>query len=238
MFLNGISWKEAVIDILEYPKENIPTYNRSRSEKNEMPLLLPAKNSSARNVIAYLCATRKIDYDLVVSCLKGKLLYQDLRKNCVFVGYDKDGNVKHAHLKGTNPDKTFMKDIEGSDKRFSFSIIGNTGTIFVFESPLDLLSYMSLQKKIGSNLDDNYIALYGTSNLRLMQFLNDYPQMKEIVLCLDNDVAGEKGTQIIMEELKNKHGDKYEIKIDKPQLKDFNDDLIYALQTKTEVQSN
>lgn len=237
MFLDNLSWKEAVAEILKYPKKSIISYDKKRSEKSELPIELPEKSSNAKNVIAYLCSTRKIDYDIVIHCLKEKLIYQDRRKNCVFIGRDKDRRVKHIHLKGTNPDRTFIKDIEGSDKRFSFSIIGKTDTVFVFESPVDLLSYMSLQKKIDSDINDSYIALYGTSNLRLMQFLEDYPDTKEIVLCLDNDAAGIKATQEITVDLKNKYGDKYDVKFDKPELKDFNDALIYSLRPKTNTET-
>lgn len=235
MFLENKSWKEAVTEILGCPQEGIVSYDRTRSEKSEMPLELPEKSSNARNVIAYLCSTRRLDYDIVIWCLKEKLIYQDKRKNCVFVGYDNNGRVKHVHLKGTNPDRTFIKDIEDSDKRFAFSIIGETNTVFVFESPVDLLSYMSLKINIGLDVDDSYISLYGTSNLRLIQFLEDYPDTKEIVLCLDNDAAGIKATQEITEELKVKFENKYEIKVDKSELKDFNDSLIYSLRAKKDV---
>lgn len=238
MFLENKSWKEAVTEILGRPQDKIDTYDKTRSEKNEMPLDLPEKSSNAKNVIAYLCSTRRLDYDIVKWCLKEKLIYQDKRRNCVFVGCDKDGRVKHVHLKGTNPDRTFLKDIEGSDKRFAFSIIGRTDTVFVFESPVDLLSYMSLQMNIGSDINDSYISLYGTSNLRLMQFLDDYPNTKEIVLCLDNDAAGVKATQEIKAELKIKYGDNYAVKIDKPELKDFNDSLIYSLRPETDLNEN
>jgi hypothetical protein len=233
MFLENKSWKEAVQEILNSPQEERTAYDKSRSEQDETPLSLPEKDSYAKNVIAYLCATRKLDYELVLQCLKKKQIYQDKRKNCVFVGRDSNGQVRHIHLKGTNPNRSFAKDLSGSDKRNGFSVIGQTNAVFVFESPIDLLSYMSLQKRIGTELNDNYISLYGTSNLRLMQYLSDYPDTKEIVFCLDNDTAGNKATEEITIQIKEQFGDKYEVRIDKPELKDFNDVLIYSSKTKS-----
>ncbi len=235
MFLENTSWKEAVQDILNSSDEQTVKYDRSKSEKDNLPLIRPERNPNAKNVIAYLCSTRMIDYDLVIQCFKKKLLYQDKRRNCVFVGYDKEGHIGHIHLKGTNPNRSFAKDISGSDKCYGFSIHGQTNTVFAFESPIDLLSYMSLQKRLDLELNDSYISLYGTSNQRLMQYLIDYPDTKEIVLCLDNDEVGEKATQEITSTLNDQYKDQYQIRIDKPQLKDFNDTLIYSLRGESKL---
>ena len=223
-FLENKSWIEAVEDVLGEAKENIALYDKTRSEKEEIPLILPERSSSARNVIAYLCTTRKLDYDIVLSCLKNKSLYQDRKNNCVFVGFDTDGRVKHIHLKGTNIQRPFQKDVEGSDKSYCFSVTGTTNKVFVFESPIDLLSFMTIQKDMGNELKEHYISSCSTSSMRLNQYLEDYPNIKEVALCFDNDSAGLKATNRIKEELKET---KLKISVLKPDLKDFNEMLVF-----------
>lgn len=67
-----------------------------------------------------------------------------------------------------------------------------------------------------------------------MQYLSDYPDTEEIVFCLDNDTAGNKATEEITRQLKEQFEDKYEVKIDRPEMKDFNDVLAYISANKDE----
>lgn len=66
-----------------------------------------------------------------------RLLYEDaVHHNCVFVGRDAQGVMRHAHLRGTaSRGKPFRQTVEGSDARYSFHYAGGSSSLYVFESP-------------------------------------------------------------------------------------------------------
>ena len=65
--------------------------------------------------------------------------------NAVFVGRDEDGVPRYAHQRGTAGN--FRLDVKGSDKAFNFCYRGEGERLFVFEAPIDLLSFLCLFKK-------------------------------------------------------------------------------------------
>ena len=53
-----------------------------------------------------------------------------------------------------------------------------------------MLSYISLHPE---NWQENsYVALCGVGSAPIQRFLEEVPQLEEVVLCLDNDEAGHK----------------------------------------------
>ena len=73
-------------------------------------------------------------------------IYEDAaHHNAVFVGRDEDGIPRYAHSKGTAGN--FRLDVKGSDKAFNFCYRGEGERVFVFEAPVDLLSFLCLFKK-------------------------------------------------------------------------------------------
>ena len=55
------------------------------------------------------------------------------------------GCLRHAHLRSTNSfGKAFRLNVEASDPRYSFHHTGTDGRLYVFEAPIDLLSYISM----------------------------------------------------------------------------------------------
>ena len=110
-------------------------------------------------------------------------------KYLVFVGMDENGTARHAHLRSTaSQGKGFRQTAEGSDARYSFHFAGGGKALYVFESPIDLLSYITL------HMDDwqaqNYVACCGTAFAPVEQMLRTHPQIRQVYLCLDNDEAG------------------------------------------------
>ena len=107
---------------------------------------LPPKspdNQTARN---YLTAARRIDEDVsgfFFSC--GDLYEEAAHHNAVFVGRDESGIPRYAHQRGTVG--SFRLDVKGSDKTFNFCYRGEGERLFVFEAPIDLLSFLCLFKK-------------------------------------------------------------------------------------------
>ena len=148
---------------------------------------LPPKspdNQTARN---YLTAARRIDEDVsgfFFSC--GDLYEEAAHHNAVFVGRDESGIPRYAHQRGTTGN--FRLDVKGSDKAFNFCYRGEGERLFVFEAPIDLLSFLCLFKKEWQK--QSYLALGGVGEKALLRFLSDRPNIKTVYLCLDSDQAG------------------------------------------------
>ena len=78
--------------------------------------------------------------------------------------------------------------MKGSDKTFNFCYRGEGERLFVFEAPIDLLSFLCLFKKEWQK--QSYLSLGGVSEKALLRFLSDRPNIKTVYLCLDSDKAG------------------------------------------------
>jgi len=233
------SFTEAVVELLgisgrEDRIENIKTYV-PKKEKTVTELKLPEKNKNYRRVFAYLIKTRCLDKDIVCDMVKENLIYESKdTHNVVFLGKDKDGNIRHASVRGTLSDKSYKGDCLGSDKRYCFNIKGRSDTLFVFESAIDLLSHATITKmKKKDYREDHRISSGGVSSIALFQYLKDNPDIKNVVLCLDNDEAGEKAKIRIAKELLEKG---YEVAEDfPPSGKDWNDFLKKLSDKMTDI---
>ncbi len=194
-----------------------------REQPEPKPFVLPEANSDMRRVFAYLTKTRGIDSKVLSAFAHDRLIYEDRKyHNAVFVGKDENRIARHAHVRSTNSQgKTFRINIEGSDPRYSFHHIGNNGNLLVFEAPIDLLSHISLYP---SNWQDNsYVACCGTSIRPVLEMLELMPQADTILLCLDNDEAGQKSNRRMTEQLEAKG---LAVVPQIPKMKDWNDDLL------------
>lgn len=141
-------------------------------------------NSTARN---YLTAARRIDEDVTGFFFSTGDIYEEAaHHNAVFVGRDEDGIPRYAHQRGTAG--SFRLDVKGSDKSFNFCYRGEGERLFVFEAPIDLLSFLCLFKKDWQK--QSYLSLGGVGEKALLHFLSDRPNIKTVFLCLDSDEAG------------------------------------------------
>lgn len=125
------------------------------------------------------------------------MIYEDAKyHNAVFVGFDVDGIPRHAHKRGTcQRGKPFKGNVESCDPRYSFHWIGKSDTVYVFEAPIDMLSFISMYQK--DWMGHSYVALCGVAEHALVQLLEDVPHLSKITLCLDHDKAGiEAGERI------------------------------------------
>ena len=172
-------------------------------------------------VDAYLLKTRGLDADVVSYFARKKMLYEDAaHHNAVFIGTDEGGCPRHAHLRSTNSfGKAFRLNVESSDPRYSFHYNGTDGSLYVFEAPIDMLSYISMN--LHQWQEHSYVACCGTSPIPVMQMLK--PDTKMVYLCLDNDDAGHKASER-MAELLHERGVMTERLV--PELKDWNEDLV------------
>ena len=203
-------------------------------------LLLPPKNKDCNRVIQYLFG-RGIDYQLIQECIADGTLYESADyHNAVFIGKDESGTPKYAALRGTLG-STFKQDASGSDKRYSFRLLAKkpADTVHLFEAAIDLLSYATYLKCEGKHYKaENLLSLSGVYQpkkevkdskipVALTIFLSVNPQIKTIVLHLDNDKVGRLCTATLKELLQKD----YKIVDDPPPVgKDFNDFLLSYLK--------
>lgn len=192
-----------------------------RTEEPVKPFALPPANKDMRRVIAYLIKHRGIAKDVVAHFAKAGLLYEDAEyHNAVFVGTDAEGVPRHAHKRSANSyGKAFRLNVEGSDPRYSFHHVGTDRSLYVFEAPIDMLSYITLHPEDWQR--HSYVACCGTSIQPVLQMLEQAPQLDTVLLCLDNDEAGHQASRRMREQLEAR----YSVERLIPENKDWNDDL-------------
>lgn len=219
----GRSFPDAVTMLLN--GEQGQAYRPSEQRKSEppRPFVLPEANHDMRRVYAYLTRTRCLDREVVSAFARMKMIYEDARyHNAVFVGFDKDGIARHAHKRGTyTQGEPFKGDVDGCDPRYSFHHTGQGDTVYVFEAPIDMLSFLSLYQQDWQR--HSYVSLCGVAEHALLQLLEESPQVKKIGLCLDNDKAGIKARKRLASILVGKgYSEVFSLL---PQQKDWNEDL-------------
>lgn len=224
----GMDYPEALGFILGSGAGTI--VNSTMKEEASKDLVIPEKNDTMNRVYAYLIKTRGIDRDIVHAFAHADLIYESKDKhNAVFLGKEPDGNIRHIHQRSTLPDSKWKNNSSGSDNRYTFSWIGRSDRLFLFEAPIDMMSYICLNKEAWQ--DDTYVAACSVSDLSLMQRLKEHPNIKTVYLCLDNDKAGQEATDRIKTKLETE-GYKTEVLI--PNLKDWNEDLLNSGQEEGE----
>ncbi len=222
--LYNLSFPEAVTLLLG-GKQRIEYRHNDGSKEPEpqKPFELPPANSDMRRVFAYLIKQRFIGRDVMNCFAKAKLLYEDKEyHNAVFVGCDADGIPRHAHKRGTyTGGKSYKGNVEDCDPRFSFHYSGTGDSMYVFEAPIDMLSFITLHPKNWQQ--HSYVSLCGVAEHALLQQLQENPCIQEVCLCLDHDESGIKATERLREILKE-HGYS-NVTILRSQYKDWNEDI-------------
>jgi len=197
---------------------------------------LPDRNIDMKRAFAYLVKTRRIDPHIVSFFAARGLIYEDAGyHNAVFVGRDENGIARHAHRKSTVSGKipSGRWTVEGSDGRYAFHYIGRDNIIFAFEAPIDMLSFITLNK------DDwqghSYVSLCSVSDKPLVHLLEMYPHIRVPVICTDNDTAGREAAARIKENLIAMGYP--DTRIELPQLKDWNEELVSGREAAPAVRT-
>ena len=187
-------------------------------KRERKPFDLPPRNDRMSRVFSYLLLTRGIDKDVLFEFVKNKMIYESADyHNAVFVGYDLNGIPHHAHKRGTVTSNSYKGNVAGSQLEFSFHWHGTSDKMFLFEAPIDMLSYISMHKENWK--EHSYAASCSVSDRVLFQCLKDNPNIKNVFLCFDNDEAGQTANKRIADKLNIQN----EILI--PTHKDWNEDL-------------
>lgn len=226
----GISFTDAVTMLLN-GEQGVPYAKARDREETRKPFELPPRNNDMRRVFAYLIKHRLIDCDVVSFFAKEKLIYEskelsaDKSKehhNAIFVGYDENGVPRHAHKRGLYTEgKGYKGNVDSSNPSYSFHYIGCSDRLYVFEAPIDMLSFITIHK----NSDwkkHSYIALCGLSEQALFKTLECNSQLSHVVLCLDHDPAGIEASEKIEDLLGERDISCTQLKSN---YKDWNEDL-------------
>lgn len=193
-------------------------------QKEEKPFVLPPKNDNMRRVFAYLLNRRGIDREVLYAFVHKGMIYESADyHNAVFVGFDSNGNAKHAHKRGTGSESSYKGNVSGSQPEYSFHWSGQSDTLYLFEAPIDMLSFISMQKE--GWRQHSYVASCSVSDKVLFQTLKDNPNIRQVVLCLDSDEPGQTAAKRIADKL-FVQGTASEILV--PVHKDWNEDLLAA----------
>lgn len=201
---------------------SVPLKSTNQSEKQK-DFRLPEANNNMHRVFAYLIKQRFIAAEVITHFAKRKLLYEDKEHhNAVFVGVDENGVPRQAHKRGTATfGKSFRQTVEGSDTRYSFAHFGESGKLFIFEAPIDMLSYLTLHPENWQ--EHSYIAMNGVYENAVLTALKGHSNLSEIVICTDNDVGGIDAADRLSDILEE--SGYADIKRILPTNKDWNEDL-------------
>jgi len=227
-----LSYPEAVTRLLG--GEQGTAYSSASKQQKDEPkkaFALPPANRDMRRVYAYLLKRRFLDRDVVNAFVRAGLLYESCEKskdgtreyhNAVFVGKDENGVARHAHKRSVNDvGKTFRINVEGCDPRYTFHWTGTSDRLYVFEAPIDQLSFLTRYHKDWQ--EHNFVSLCGTSEHAMLRMLEQSPDIRSVYLCLDHDEAGiEAGGRLA--EILHEHGYN-KVGIIQPEYKDWNEDL-------------
>lgn len=212
-----LSFTDAVEQIMGRAA-SIPPVFVPQQKQGPKALLLPEPYPHTDEVERYLLR-RGIDQALIQTCIAAGRIYENHNEpepggnvyiNAVFVGFDAQGHQKYAALRGING--VFKGEATGSDKHYSFALptFEPSDSVHLFESAVDLLSYATLMKMSGKDYStENLLSLAGVYQPQkdiskskvpaaLTRFLEDNPQVKKVLLHLDNDYAGRMATKAIM----------------------------------------
>lgn len=245
MYLGNQTWVEAVKSLLGSEMEVAATNRTTKHEVKPMKEFeLPQASENFKHLYAYLTKSRGINKDIVAEFVKNKTIYESLYvdeekgykfSNCTFVGKDKNDIPKYAAVRSTNTGVSFKGEVEGSDKEYAFSKRGLDSCLYTFESPIEMLSFLTLLKNNGNDkFDSHMIANGGVSLLALRRYLEDYKEdanIQDIVVCTNKDEAGHGSYLKVLDEF----GERYNVHRLTSTSFDWNNDLTTSLNIETKL---
>mgnify|MGYP000675319041 FL=1 len=203
------------------PLSHSPPKVSAKEEKKEFRL--PEANTNMHRVYAYLIKQRFISPDIISHFAKQHTLYEDKEHhNAVFVGVDENGVPRQASKRSTNSYGNSLRiTCQGSDTRYSFANFGESKRLYVFEAPIDMMSFLTLYPKDWQK--HSYIAMNGVYENAVLTALKNHSNLREIVLCVDNDEGGIEAVDRLRDIL---HENGYpNVKRLAPEFKDWNECL-------------
>ena len=216
----GMNFKTAVAALTSFDYTD-DKKNYSGQEKKDVEVA-----QSYSRVFAYLTKTRGIDSKIVQRLVDCELLNQEAEtNNAVFLMKDENGETVGAELEGTLSEKRFKGVRAGSKYGYGFNLRGNETSktvdyIMFFESVVDLLSFVDLKTNHhGKDLKGCLLVSMAGLKASILEHMQKTFGGK-IVLCVDNDAAGD----IFAAEIKTK-GLEAILAYPEAQFKDWNEQL-------------
>ncbi|MCM1060307.1 MAG: DUF3991 domain-containing protein, partial [Eubacterium sp.] len=220
----GMSYQEAMLELLGGERATaLEIVSKKSNAPPKKEFKLPEANDDMRRVFAYLTKQRFIDSNVISFFAHKHKIYEDKEHhNAVFVGTDENGVPKQASLRSTiSYGNAFRITVSGSDTKYSFSHFGESGKLFVFEAPIDMLSFITLYQQDWKN--HSYIAMNRVYESAVLEALKCHSNIDEVVLCTDNDVGGIEAAERLRDILKERgYTNIFRIA---PQQKDWNECL-------------
>ncbi|MDR3278318.1 MAG: DUF3991 domain-containing protein [Oscillospiraceae bacterium] len=187
----NFDFKEAVSYLLDGQQGQLaPPDVDAKKPRAPVPFVPPEKSPNMRRLYAYLVKTRGVAPDVITHFVRAGTLYEETEHhNIVFLATDENGVPRAAALKGTISEGAgFKQTAAGSDTRYGFCHRGTSDRLYVFEAPVDMLSFLCLKPE--NWREHSYLALDGLSPKALLHTLAQNAAIADICLCLDNDGAG------------------------------------------------
>ena len=224
-YFYGMSFADAVQSLLGYsvePQQHSPPPRQENTEKKR-EFELPEANEDMHRVYAYLIKQRHIAPEIISHFARAHTLYEDKEHhNVVFVGVDENGIPRQASKRSTSTyGNSFRITVEGSDTRYSFSHFGTSDKLYVFEAPIDMLSFITLYPDNWQ--EHSYLALNGVYENSLLRALETHDNLQQICFCTDNDEGGIDGYERLRDILADKGYT--DIQRCDPEYKDWNEQL-------------
>lgn len=216
--VRNLSFINAVQTVMGNIKIQVPISYKQKEKSSEKRLKIPLKATTNDRAINYLLS-RGIDKEIIKYCIENNLLYEEEKThNVVFIGYDENKIPSYAFCRATN-EQRFMREATGSNKKYSFKINAEkeNNIVHLFESSIDLLSFATLFSIENRNWrEENLLSLGGIYSskydvektkipISLTEFLEKNPNVNEIHLHLDRDLAGRNASAFFQQVLSEKY---------------------------------
>lgn len=228
MLTEGCSYQAAIELVKELFKDDVPQNStvlstqysvHEKEEKNN--IFIPPTWNNNHKIINYLesrcISSNLINQEIKANRIKGVSIKGHL--NVAFLCYDLTdlSLIKGAIVRGIEgPFKGILIDSDGD---YGYCISSNQSSvksIYIFEAPIDLLSYLTMYQQ-----DPNIVyAAMGGVKPRVVEKLIERFNPSSITCCTDNDIAGDK----FYNELKHLYSN-LRIRRQTSKLKDWNEDL-------------
>jgi hypothetical protein len=217
--MEGLSFKKAV-ELLSSIKE-APVQADKVGKIGRV--VAPERNIDDKRVMAYLAITRGISTSIIIPLMKQGRIYESLgTHNCVMTGIDENAIARYVMQRSTSHKSSLKYESAGSDKKYSFSLKGQSDILCVFESPIDLLSYMALHSE-AMKLKPHMLSLGGVTDIALNAYIERFACIHRIVFGLDNDKTGHEACTLFSEKYSMKG---FKVYTHFPKQKDWNEQLL------------
>lgn len=238
MYFENMTFREAVTRLLEFAgyirdgstmktpdgiKMNKESPEDRLLQDIKEPFILPKKAPDCRRLYAYLMKRRMLSKEVVRYWLGKEMMYESLPyHNIVFLGRNRNGTVRFASQRGIRDGcgKPFKGDVPGNDKQYGVNIINRQcEEVNVYEAAIDAMSDMDFRNDYKTSI----LALGMVSDGPLKKVLEEYPHIRKINFCLDNDQPGRAAARKLAGKYRQA-GYRTEIRFP-PHGKDFNEYL-------------